>query len=66
MVPIHDCISNLVYCMRTENIVSVMCNGRWIMRDKKILNVDEEEVISLAKEASSKLLRRAGIKLPSR
>ncbi|KAB2043521.1 hypothetical protein ES319_D01G023000v1 [Gossypium barbadense] len=66
MVPIHDCISNLVYCMRTENIVSVMCNGRWIMRDKMILNVDEEEVISLAKEASSKLLRRAGIKLPSR
>ncbi|KAB2095245.1 hypothetical protein ES319_A01G023500v1 [Gossypium barbadense] len=66
MVPIHDCISNLVYCMRTENVVSVMCNGRWIMRDKKILNVDEEEVISLAKEASSKLLRRAGIKLPSR
>ncbi|XP_017638985.1 uncharacterized protein LOC108480478 isoform X2 [Gossypium arboreum] len=66
MVPIHDCISSLVYCMRTENIVSVMCNGRWIMRDKKILNVDEEEVLSLAKEASSKLLRRAGIKLPSR
>ncbi|KAK8527716.1 hypothetical protein V6N12_054919 [Hibiscus sabdariffa] len=66
MVPIHDCISNLVYCMRTENIVSVMCNGRWIMRDKKILNVDEEEVISLAKEASSDLLKRAGIKIPSR
>ncbi|XVF89337.1 hypothetical protein PTKIN_Ptkin19aG0122200 [Pterospermum kingtungense] len=66
MAPVHDRISNLVYCMRTENIVSVMCNGQWIMRDKKILNVDEEEVISLAKEASSKLLRRAGVKIPSR
>ncbi|WRX13586.1 Amidohydrolase-related - like 3 [Theobroma cacao] len=66
MVPVHDCISNLVYCMRTENVVSVICNGQWIMKDKKILNVDEEEVISLAKQASSKLLRRAGIKILSR
>lgn len=27
--------------MRTENVVSVMCNGRWIMKDKKIVNVNE-------------------------
>ncbi|GLT86734.1 hypothetical protein SLE2022_048530 [Rubroshorea leprosula] len=66
MVPIHDCISSLVYCMRTENVVSVICNGKWIMKDKKILNVNEEEVISAAKQASSELLRRAGIKIPTR
>ncbi|KAH7516765.1 hypothetical protein FEM48_Zijuj10G0169500 [Ziziphus jujuba var. spinosa] len=66
MVPVHDCISNLVYCMRTENIVSVMCNGRWIMKDKKIVNVNEEEVISVAKLASAELLKRAGIKIPNR
>ncbi|KAM7503044.1 hypothetical protein LguiB_001948 [Lonicera macranthoides] len=41
MVPLHDCISNLVYCMRTENVVSVMCNGHWIMKDRKILNIEE-------------------------
>ncbi|KAM3705948.1 hypothetical protein ACJW31_03G116700 [Castanea mollissima] len=41
MVPIHDWISSLVYCMRTENVVSVMCNGQWIMKDKKILNINE-------------------------
>ncbi|PKI76967.1 hypothetical protein CRG98_002470 [Punica granatum] len=41
MVPLHDSISSLVYCMRTENIVSVMCNGRWIMKDKKISTVNE-------------------------
>jgi len=33
-------ISSLVYCMRTENVVSVMCNGQWIMKDKKILNIN--------------------------
>lgn len=37
-----DCsITSLVYCMRTENVVSVMCNGQWVMKNKKILTVDE-------------------------
>lgn len=66
MVPVHDSISSLVYCMRSENIVSVMCNGRWIMKDQKILSVDEGELISLAKHASSQLLKKAGIQIPSR
>ncbi|KAL5224862.1 hypothetical protein ABZP36_011501 [Zizania latifolia] len=66
MVPVHDCIANLVYCMRTENIESVMCNGRWIMREKKIVNLNEEEVISSAGKRASNLLARAAIKLPER
>ncbi|KAB1201424.1 5-methylthioadenosine/S-adenosylhomocysteine deaminase [Morella rubra] len=66
MVPVHDCISSLVYCMRTENVVSVMCNGHWIMKDKKILLVNEEDVISKAQRAASELLKRAGIIIPNR
>ncbi|ERN06278.1 uncharacterized protein LOC18434470 isoform X1 [Amborella trichopoda] len=66
MVPMHDCISSLVYSMRTENIDSVMCNGKWVMRGQKILTVNEEELLSLAKQASSKLLKRAGIVIPTR
>ncbi|XP_016484776.1 uncharacterized protein LOC107805288 [Nicotiana tabacum] len=66
MMPIHDSISSLVYCMRTENIVSVMCNGCWIMKDKKIITIDEEKVLSMAKHASAELLKRAGIQVPSR
>ncbi|KAF9688997.1 hypothetical protein SADUNF_Sadunf01G0046000 [Salix dunnii] len=66
MVPIHDCISSLVYSMRTENVVSVMCNGKWIMKDKKILNVNEGEVMLAAKEASGKILKRASISIPIR
>ncbi|RDX87423.1 dadD, partial [Mucuna pruriens] len=66
MVPVHDCISSIVYCMRSENVVSVMCNGLWIMKNKKIIYVDEEEVILKARQASVELLKRAGIKLPTR
>uniref|UniRef100_A0A0E0MM94 Uncharacterized protein n=1 Tax=Oryza punctata TaxID=4537 RepID=A0A0E0MM94_ORYPU len=66
MVPVHDCIANIAYCMRTENIESVMCNGRWIMREKRIVNLNEEEVIAAAGKRASDLLARAGINLPNR
>ncbi|XP_051122648.1 uncharacterized protein LOC127245676 [Andrographis paniculata] len=66
MVPVHDCISSLVYCMRSENIASVMCNGRWIMIDKKITTVDEEEIVGMAKKASGHLLKRAAIQIPTK
>ncbi|XP_073035885.1 uncharacterized protein [Primulina eburnea] len=66
MMPVHDCISCLVYCMRTENITSVMCNGRWIMVDKKITTLNEEEVVIMAKNVSNVLLKRAGIQIPKK
>ncbi|KAJ0677593.1 putative metal-dependent hydrolase, composite domain superfamily [Helianthus annuus] len=43
-----------------------MCNGRWIMKNQKIMNVDEAEIISMAKHASAQLLNRAGIQIPNR
>ncbi|KAG6554171.1 hypothetical protein Mapa_004087 [Marchantia paleacea] len=66
MIPLHDPISSMVYCMRTENISSVMCNGKWIMRDHKILTIDEALVMANAKSAAMKLIMRAGIQLPKR
>eukprot|EP00250_Pteridium_aquilinum_P010451 c19398_g1_i1 orf=295-1692(-) len=66
MMPIHDQIASLVYCMRTENIDSVMCDGRWIMRAQKILTVNEEAILKAAEEASAKILKRAKIRIPSR
>ncbi|XP_059658719.1 uncharacterized protein LOC132305049 [Cornus florida] len=54
----------LLHSLGNKNIISVMCNGRWIMKDHKILNVDEEEIISMGKHASSKLFKRAGIVIP--
>lgn len=65
MAPLLDCISSLVYCMRTENIVSVMCDGQWIMEDRKLVNVDEGDVVLRAKQASTEILNRASISIPS-
>uniref|UniRef100_A0A0C9S3D7 TSA: Wollemia nobilis Ref_Wollemi_Transcript_29542_1654 transcribed RNA sequence n=1 Tax=Wollemia nobilis TaxID=56998 RepID=A0A0C9S3D7_9CONI len=65
-VPLHDPVSNLVYCMRTENVDSLMCNGQWIMRNHKILTVNEEEILSKSRKAASELLSKANIEIPKR
>ena len=66
MLPIHDPIANMVTSMRTENIESVMVDGRWLMRDKEILVVNEEEILTEAKKRAEGIRERAGIKLPNR
>ncbi|KAI3890185.1 hypothetical protein MKW92_052519 [Papaver armeniacum] len=65
MLPVHDCISSLVYSLRTENIEAVMCNGQWIMKDRKIVNIEEVSFLT-SKRSSQELLKRAGITIPSR
>ncbi|KAL5699426.1 hypothetical protein ACHQM5_030333 [Ranunculus cassubicifolius] len=64
--PVIDKIASLVYSTRTENIESVMCDGKWIMRDRKILTVNENKVLRSAEKASAEILNRAGLVIPQR
>lgn len=66
MLPLHDPIANLVSSMHSSNIESTMCNGRWLMKDRIILTVNEAEVIEAAKEHAAAIRSRAGINLPNR
>jgi 5-methylthioadenosine/S-adenosylhomocysteine deaminase len=66
MLPMHDPIANMVTSMRTENVESVMADGRWLMREKEILSVNEEEILAEAKKRADEIRTRAGIKLPNR
>jgi 5-methylthioadenosine/S-adenosylhomocysteine deaminase len=66
MLPVHDVVINIVTAMKTENIESVMADGKWLMRDHKILVVDEEEVKQEAVARAYALKKRVGIVLPER
>ena len=38
----HDAIySRLVYAAKSGDVAHVMCNGRWLMRDRELLTIDE-------------------------
>jgi 5-methylthioadenosine/S-adenosylhomocysteine deaminase len=43
-----------------------MCNGRWLMYDRKILTLDEDAVLKETAGRSGAIYERAGIHLPSR
>lgn len=66
MLPVHDVVINIVTAMKTENIESVISDGKWLMRDHKILSVDEDAVKHEAAERAYDLRKRVGIVLPKR
>ena len=66
MLPVHDPIASLVTAMKSENMESVMCGGRWLMRDKVIQTVDEQAVYDEAIARAKAIRERAGIVLPPR
>ena len=66
MVPLHDPIANLVTSMHASNVESVICNGKWIMKDNVIITLDEKAIIKEAKERANDIRKRAGITLRDR
>jgi 5-methylthioadenosine/S-adenosylhomocysteine deaminase len=66
MLPMHDPIANMIYAMREHNVESVMVDGRWLMRDRVILSVNEQDILEEAKARAAAVLQRAGIRLPQR
>ncbi|EOS35914.1 hypothetical protein C808_04655 [Lachnospiraceae bacterium M18-1] len=66
MMPVNDRIAALVTAMHSSNIVSTMCDGKWLMKERKILTMDEEAILKEAQERSEAIYKRAGIVLPDR
>lgn len=61
MMPVNDKIAALVTAMHSANIQSTMCDGKWLMRDRKILTLDEEVILKEACERAKAIYKRAGI-----
>lgn len=66
MMPVNDRIAALVTSMHSTNIESTMCDGKWLMKDRKILTLDEDAIVNEAQKRSEAIYKRAGIVLPDR
>jgi 5-methylthioadenosine/S-adenosylhomocysteine deaminase len=40
-VPLNDVINQLVYCENGISVTDVMIDGRWVLRQGKLLTIDE-------------------------
>jgi 5-methylthioadenosine/S-adenosylhomocysteine deaminase len=50
LTPMYDPVSHLVYAVRGEDVRTVMVNGRVLMRDRKMLTLDEPAVLAEARK----------------
>src|SRR6266446_6590888 len=54
-VPMYDVYTQLAYALKGSDVETVIIGGRVVMRDRKLLTVDESAVIAKAKEFKSKV-----------
>ncbi|MGB2717445.1 MAG: amidohydrolase family protein [Vicinamibacterales bacterium] len=47
--------AQLVYASKASDVVDVMCNGRWLLRDRDLLTLDEEQLRSAAADIARRV-----------
>ena len=57
--PVSDVVSALVYSAEADDVDSVIIDGEAVMRDRKLLTIDEAETIAVANVEAEKLMERA-------
>jgi 5-methylthioadenosine/S-adenosylhomocysteine deaminase len=47
--------SQIVYAAKSTDVVDVMCDGRWLMRDRTLLTLDEQTVRAAARDIARRI-----------
>jgi 5-methylthioadenosine/S-adenosylhomocysteine deaminase len=54
-VPMYDVYSQIVYALKASEIETVVVGGRLLLKDGRVLTVDEREAIAKAREYGKKV-----------
>ena len=54
-LPLYDAVSQMVYALKGSDVRDVMVNGKAVVRDAKILTLDEKAVLAKAAEYRAKI-----------
>ncbi|HEY4683195.1 MAG TPA: amidohydrolase [Candidatus Acidoferrales bacterium] len=60
-VPLYNVESQIVYALKASDVESVMVDGRWVMRNRKILTLDEQKVLRQARQYADKVRASLGL-----
>jgi 5-methylthioadenosine/S-adenosylhomocysteine deaminase len=47
--------SQIVYAAKASDVVDVMCDGRWLMRGRKLLTLDEAGILAAARDVAKRI-----------
>jgi 5-methylthioadenosine/S-adenosylhomocysteine deaminase len=60
-VPMYDVYAQLAYALKGSDVQTVVIGGRVVMRDRKLLTVNEEEAMAKAREYKSAIAASLGL-----
>jgi len=49
-VPMYDIYAQIAYSLKASDVKTVVIGGRFVMRDRKLLTIDEPRVLAKARE----------------
>ncbi|OIO94213.1 MAG: hypothetical protein AUK03_06980 [Anaerolineae bacterium CG2_30_64_16] len=55
--PRHDLVANVIYAAGSADISDVMVAGRWLMRERVLLTLDEERILDEAERRAARMVR---------
>lgn len=61
LVPMNMPVYRMVYYANGEDVSTVVVDGRVLMRDRRVLTVDEKKILDAAQRESDLAIRRAGL-----
>ncbi|MEW5942103.1 MAG: amidohydrolase, partial [Chloroflexota bacterium] len=51
----NNAYAQIVYASKSTDVTDVMVNGKWLMRDKKLLTLNEDELLYQARQVAQKM-----------
>jgi 5-methylthioadenosine/S-adenosylhomocysteine deaminase len=57
-VPLNNVINQLIYCENGISVTDVMIDGRWVLRSRKLLTIDEEHLYGRARALRAQMVAR--------
>lgn len=61
LVPMNMPVYRMVYFATGNDVATVLVDGRVLMRDRRVLTVNEEEVLAVAQREADAAIRRVGL-----
>jgi len=58
--PVHDWTANIVYSANAGNVTDAIINGKIVMKDRKLLTINEEKLVEQAQKEAEKLAAASG------
>src|SRR5215471_18118089 len=65
LVPTLRIVSGWIHNGQTGDVESVMVDGRWLMRDRRVLTIDEEDIVTRAEEIGRRVWRQLVDRYPN-